>query len=94
MSWSVSVNEEAKHAHGKYEGEINRQLHARNGFEQTAMKATLPVVETLAKHAALTPYRVSISASGHINEDGIGQTTISVAVFAPVQAAPAAEVTE
>jgi hypothetical protein len=88
MSWSVSVTEDAKHAAPRFEQEINARLHGRNGFEQTAMKATVPVVETLAKHAALTPHKVTAGAWGHIDENGIGETHVSVTINAGVEEHP------
>jgi hypothetical protein len=88
MSWNVSYSGDAKHAAPEIERQVNAAKHGRNGFEQTAMGAVPELVERLSKHAALTPYQVSVSASGHHAEDGTGSVSISFGVYQPVTAQP------
>lgn len=88
MSWSIRSTGEAKHAHADFEREANKVLHGRNGFEQTAIRACIPVVETTTKHAALTELHASVEAYGHHNEDGSGGVDLRVSLHQHVIVTP------
>ena len=83
MSWSLGHTGPAKHTPSVHEKEVERVSYGRNGHEQTAMRATVPLVEALVKHAHLTDLHATIGAAGHHNDDGAGYVTIRVDVHQP-----------
>jgi len=83
MSWNISYTGPAKHTPSVHEKEVERVSYGRNGHEQTAMRATVPLVEALVKHAHLTELHATIAASGHHSDDGTGFVTLRVDVHQP-----------
>jgi len=88
MSWNITHTGPAKDAPSRHERAAEAALPGRNGYEQTAIKATVPLVEIAVKHAHLTDYHADVSASGHHNLDGTGSVQVKVAIYVPVPPAP------